>query len=188
MSASGPKRTSQSHRRCPPLSGAPWRVQDSLVFLTIFLRSPEDGKGLLLSSEASIAGWKALRSGRNLAGPVWPIALWCALSIGTRPTQGRYDQRPHPPREKYKIVIGLFASMRARFQRVMGSATEYRVMPRPRRFDPTTPPPVGQRRCPKCGVPMLLTLIEPTEQADDDQRTFECWSCSYSERVVVTFR
>jgi hypothetical protein len=60
-------------------------------------------------------------------------------------------------------------------------------MPRPRRFDPMTPPPVGQRRCPKCGVPMLLTLIEPTEQAYDDQRTFECWSCSYSETVVVTF-
>jgi hypothetical protein len=35
---------------------------------------------------------------------------------------------------------------------------------------------------------MVLKLIDPTEQADDDQRMFECWSCSYSETVVVTFR
>jgi hypothetical protein len=35
---------------------------------------------------------------------------------------------------------------------------------------------------------MLLTLIEPTEQIDDDQRTFACWVCSYSETVVVTLR
>jgi hypothetical protein len=35
---------------------------------------------------------------------------------------------------------------------------------------------------------MLLTLIEPTEQADDDQQTFACWACLYSETVVVTFR
>jgi formate dehydrogenase maturation protein FdhE len=59
-------------------------------------------------------------------------------------------------------------------------------MPQPRRFDPTTPPPVGQRRCPACGVPMIAIMIEPTEQADDGQRTFECWTCSYSETVVLT--
>jgi hypothetical protein len=35
---------------------------------------------------------------------------------------------------------------------------------------------------------MLLTLIELTEQVDDDQRIFECWTCSYSETVVVAFR
>jgi len=29
-------------------------------------------------------------------------------------------------------------------------------------------------------------MIEPTEQADDGQRTFECWTCSYSETVVLT--
>jgi hypothetical protein len=100
---------------------------------------------------------------------------------------GRENGHPRDGKS-YKIVTGLFAPTRAKFPRVMGSATEYRVMPRPLRFDPTTPPPVGQRRCPKCGVLMLLTLIEPTEQADDDQRTFECWSCSYSETVVVAFR
>jgi len=61
-------------------------------------------------------------------------------------------------------------------------------MPRPRRFDPTLMPPVGERRCPTCGAPMLLTMIEPTEQADDDQRTFQCWACAYSETVVIKFR
>jgi hypothetical protein len=35
---------------------------------------------------------------------------------------------------------------------------------------------------------MLLTLIELTEQVDDDQRTFECWTCFYSETVVVASR
>jgi hypothetical protein len=69
----------------------------------------------------------------------------------------------------------------------MRSVTEYRVVPRPQNFKPT-PPPLAQRPCPNCGVPMLLTLIELTEQVDDDQRTFECWTCSYSETVVVAFR
>jgi hypothetical protein len=32
---------------------------------------------------------------------------------------------------------------------------------------------------------LLITLIELIEQADDDQRTFECWSCSYFETVVA---
>ena len=50
------------------------------------------------------------------------------------------------------------------------------------------PPPLAQRPCPKCGVPMLLTLIELPEQVDDDQRTFGCWTCSYSETLVVVFR
>ena len=90
--------------------------------------------------------------------------------------------------KRYKIVMDCSRRPELSSLWVMGSATEYRVMPRPRRLDPPTPPPVGQRRCPKCGVLMLLTLIEPTEQADDDQRTFECWSCSYSETLVVTFR
>jgi hypothetical protein len=31
---------------------------------------------------------------------------------------------------------------------------------------------------------MQLTVIEPTEQAYDDQRIFECWACAYSETVV----
>jgi len=85
------------------------------------------------------------------------------------------------------IVIGLSGRMRTTLLSVAGNVTEYLMMPQPRRFDPMTPPPVGQRQCPKCGVPMLLTLVEPAEQADDDQRTFKCWSCSHSETIVVTF-
>src|SRR5215475_12516637 len=54
-------------------------------------------------------------------------------------------------------------------------------MPQPRRFQLTTPPPIGQRRCPAC-------VIEPTEQADDNKRTFECWTCSYSETLFLHHR
>jgi ribosomal protein S27AE len=52
------------------------------------------------------------------------------------------------------------------------------------RFNPTKVP-VEQRRCPKCGVPLFLSYIEPTDQADQDQRTFECTTCAYSETVIV---
>ena len=48
--------------------------------------------------------------------------------------------------------------------------------------------PVGMRRCPKCGVPMILVYIEPTDQADHDQRTFECSACPYAEVVAVKYR
>ena len=51
-------------------------------------------------------------------------------------------------------------------------------------FNPTNVP-VGQRRCPKCGVPLFLSCIEPTDQADQDQRTFECTTCAYAETVIV---
>ena len=89
---------------------------------------------------------------------------------------------------EYEIVIGPCAPTRTTLSSLTGSGTEYRVMPHPRRFDPTPPPPINQRRCPTCGAPMLLTMIEPTEQADDDQQTFECWACAYSEKIVVKFR
>src|SRR5262249_9649545 len=90
-------------------------------------------------------------------------------------------------RKKYELVIGRLAPTRTRLLSGMRSVTEYRVVPRPQNFKPT-PTPLAQRPCPNCGVPMLLTLIELTEQVDDDQRTFECWTCSYSETVVVAFR
>jgi hypothetical protein len=59
-------------------------------------------------------------------------------------------------------------------------------MPRPRSFGQRKAP-LGMRRCPKCGVPMLLALIEPTDQADHDQRTFECSTCAYAEVVAVKY-
>jgi hypothetical protein len=60
-------------------------------------------------------------------------------------------------------------------------------MPRPHKFDPTKPP-VGQRRCPTCGLPMFLSQIEPSERArDEDLSTFECQQCAYAETVVIQF-
>jgi hypothetical protein len=59
-------------------------------------------------------------------------------------------------------------------------------MSQPQNFDPTKPP-VGQRRCPKCGLPMVLSQIEPAERMLEDERTFECVQCAYAETVVVQF-
>jgi hypothetical protein len=47
---------------------------------------------------------------------------------------------------------------------------------------------LGARRCPRCGVPMFLVSIEPTDQPDHDRRTFECSSCTYHEVVTVMYR
>jgi len=60
------------------------------------------------------------------------------------------------------------------------------TMSQPQNFD-LTKPPVGQRRCPKCGLPMFLSQIEPTETLHEDQRTFECVQCPYAETIVVQF-
>jgi len=48
--------------------------------------------------------------------------------------------------------------------------------------------PVQQKQCPVCGLPMLLSRIEPSDDAHHDQRTFECSHCAYAEKVVVKFR
>jgi len=44
--------------------------------------------------------------------------------------------------------------------------------------------PLGQRRCPKCGQPMLLTRIEPTGEAGQEIWTFECSHDAYAETAV----
>jgi hypothetical protein len=41
--------------------------------------------------------------------------------------------------------------------------------------------------CPKCGIRMMLTRIEPDEP-DHDKRTFECFECGNSENVVVKYK
>ena len=46
-------------------------------------------------------------------------------------------------------------------------------------------PPVGQRRCPACGLPMLLFRIESSDQLGYDERIFECATCAYAETVSV---
>jgi hypothetical protein len=35
---------------------------------------------------------------------------------------------------------------------------------------------------------MIFVCIEPTDQADHDQRTFECSTCPYAEVVAVKYR
>ena len=57
-------------------------------------------------------------------------------------------------------------------------------MPFPRRVTPLKPP-IGQRRCPKCGLPMFLAEIEATEKVQEDLRTFECQQCFYAETETV---
>ena len=65
----------------------------------------------------------------------------------------------------------------------MGSEWELRM---PQRRDLSIPP-IGERRCPKCGLPLLLSVIEPAEGTHEDLRTFECRECYYAETVAVQF-
>jgi hypothetical protein len=60
-------------------------------------------------------------------------------------------------------------------------------MPQPRRLH-LTRPPIGQRRCPTCGLPMLLSYIQPADKDGYDERIFECLKCDYAETEVVQFR
>jgi hypothetical protein len=56
------------------------------------------------------------------------------------------------------------------------------------RVNPPRLPPVGKRRCPACGVPMLVAQIQPSGPEHHDLRTFECSTCDYGETVTVKFR
>jgi len=42
--------------------------------------------------------------------------------------------------------------------------------------------------CPKCGDPMWLARIEPSDKPDYDQRTFECPLCDKSETMMIKFK
>jgi hypothetical protein len=61
------------------------------------------------------------------------------------------------------------------------------AMPQPRRFVPAKPP-IGQRRCPACGLPLVLSHVAISNDADCDERTFECAACAYAETIAVNFR
>jgi len=39
------------------------------------------------------------------------------------------------------------------------------------------------RPCAMCGLPMFLSLIEPSDKPDHDRRLFQCTTCDYSESV-----
>jgi ribosomal protein S27AE len=47
---------------------------------------------------------------------------------------------------------------------------------------------VERPACPQCGWPMWIARIEPTDNADHDQRTFECPRCDHSEVRIVKYR
>ncbi len=69
----------------------------------------------------------------------------------------------------------------------LGTGTNWAAtMPIPRRLIPKTPP-IGQRRCPACGLPLFLVRVNPTDQCGEDERIFECTECAYAETVTVQF-
>jgi len=61
-------------------------------------------------------------------------------------------------------------------------------MPQPNRFDPSQLPPIARRRCPKCGLQLFLSYVEPSERDGYEDQTFECSLCPYGETVTVKFR
>src|SRR5262245_43260276 len=61
------------------------------------------------------------------------------------------------------------------------------AMPQPRKFASANPP-IGLRRCPSCGLPMLLSLVELSDDVGRDERTFECAACAYAETTTVRVR
>jgi hypothetical protein len=54
-------------------------------------------------------------------------------------------------------------------------------------YTPTTPVYFDRPACPKCGMRMGLTRIEPNAPGIDE-RTFECHQCGHIESVLVKFR
>src|SRR5215510_7436792 len=68
-----------------------------------------------------------------------------------------------------------------------GVAERRSAMPQPRKFA-SAKPPIGLRRCPSCGLPMLLSRVEPSDEVGRDERTFECAACAYAETTTVRVR
>jgi hypothetical protein len=51
------------------------------------------------------------------------------------------------------------------------------------RFNEIVPPP-GRRACPKCGLPLVLGVIESSDKPEEDERIYECAVCAYAETVT----
>ena len=79
-------------------------------------------------------------------------------------------------------IIGLDAA--PRWTNISAGYLGRPLMPQPRHNTPDAPP-IGLRRCPKCGLPMFLASVEPAEKPGEDKRTFECGTCA---TVIVQFR
>ena len=61
-------------------------------------------------------------------------------------------------------------------------------MPQPNRPDPSPLPPIARRRCPKCGLQLFLSHMEPAECDGYEDRIYKCSVCSFDETVTVKFR
>jgi ribosomal protein S27AE len=61
-------------------------------------------------------------------------------------------------------------------------------MPQPNRPDPSPLPPIARRRCPRCGLQLFLSCIEPTYHPDYEVRSYDCSMCDYEETVAVKCR
>jgi len=59
-----------------------------------------------------------------------------------------------------------------------------------RKFHYRPPSQIGVDRplCSACGARMWLTLVEPADDPNYDQRTFECLDCDHSEIVLVEIK
>jgi hypothetical protein len=82
-------------------------------------------------------------------------------------------------------ITTLYPAEEPQFERSCGSACSSAMSQSS--IDPSATPPVAMRRCPVCGEPMLLLLVEPTYQHGYDVRTFECSKCAYAEIALIHF-
>jgi hypothetical protein len=58
----------------------------------------------------------------------------------------------------------------------------------PQKLDDPQKPKDLPRPCAVCGFPMFLSLVQPSDRAGYDRRTFVCAKCGNSETVTVKFR
>ena len=62
-------------------------------------------------------------------------------------------------------------------------------MPQPNHPYASPFPWIATHRCPNCGLRgWFLSYIEPTDNDDYENRTYECSLCEYVETVRVKFR
>jgi hypothetical protein len=55
------------------------------------------------------------------------------------------------------------------------------------RYRPPSQIGIDHPLCSACGKRMWLTLVEPADDPDFDERTFECLDCDHAEIILVRF-